>query len=125
MNSKWIISSLVLIALTSIAVGCSQQPQTFPISGMVTLDGKPLTSGNIRFAPTDGSPEVRGATVTNGEYELDCLPGEKIVQVAGFLDNQTVVPMRYITTDSGLKANITEPTELDFELSTKRSRRRR
>ena len=43
-------SGLVWVACMA-AVGCSNQPEVAPVSGVVNLDGKPLPGGRIMFEP--------------------------------------------------------------------------
>ncbi|WP_435007166.1 hypothetical protein P12x_004532 [Tundrisphaera lichenicola] len=62
------ICGLSLIAL----LGCSDDglDKRYPVSGMVTYQGKPLESGSVTFLPEEGGG--RGATgeITNGAYSL-------------------------------------------------------
>jgi len=46
----WLRSGLVWVACMA-AVGCSNQPEVAPVSGVVNLDGKPLPGGRIMFEP--------------------------------------------------------------------------
>ncbi|PQO41657.1 hypothetical protein [Blastopirellula marina] len=114
----------MLVAAMS-AIGCSSSPEMFEVSGNVTLDGKPITSGAVILAPADGSPDISRGDLVDGQYKLECLPGEKIVQIAGYTADQKVVPVQYVTFDSGLSASIQEDTpQLNFELTTKKRRGR-
>jgi hypothetical protein len=46
-------AALVLGAFVTAATGCSETgPQLAPVSGVITLDGKPLAGGSIVFQPT-------------------------------------------------------------------------
>jgi len=59
--------------------GCSQQQVGFDrvaVQGSVTLDGKPLTAGTIRFVPAAGvaGPKVSLA-VQEGQFKSDALNG--------------------------------------------------
>jgi hypothetical protein len=54
------------------ASGCntpSDQPELAPVSGVVTLDGKPLANKTVIFTPPTGRPSM-GTTNEEGEYEL-------------------------------------------------------
>jgi|GEM_PF-791893 len=58
------------IALSWFAAGCSEAgPARQPISGTITLDGKPLTVGTITFAPLDGTTAAT-APIQDGTYRL-------------------------------------------------------
>lgn len=55
-------------ALLALSIGCGGGPER-QIHGVVTMDGKPLESGEIQFTPTGGSAgPTAGSTITNGAY---------------------------------------------------------
>jgi len=63
--------------LLSIAVGCGkagpEAPPLVPVSGTVTLDGKPLANASVTFLPVAGTSGARspyGFTGPDGRYEL-------------------------------------------------------
>ena len=121
---KWSLAKWGILVAILAMTGCEQGPEMFEVSGNVTLDGQPVTSGAIMFAPADGSPDISQTELVDGQYKVECLPGEKIVQIAGSSANKTI-PVRYVTHGSGLTASIQEDTEqLNFELTTKYRRGR-
>jgi hypothetical protein len=75
------VSALILIqilfplALTLAAAGCGGEPRRESASGAVTLDGKPLDDGNIRFTPDAGDGLAVGSLVRDGRYSLPNPPG--------------------------------------------------
>jgi hypothetical protein len=68
------VGALVL----SLAAGCggggkADLPKLVPVSGTVTLDGKPLAGAMVSFIPTGATPGrsmFYGATGADGRYEL-------------------------------------------------------
>jgi len=63
-----------LLAVAAASIGCGESgPTLVPVTGKVTLDGKPLDGANIAFAPEPGNayPAI-GADVTGaeGNYKL-------------------------------------------------------
>ena len=84
--------SLVLLACLVGVSGCGRRPQgypeTAPVSGRVTLDGKPLAGATICFSP----PEGRSSSATTdqaGWYELSyagrvkgAMPGRNRVTIS-------------------------------------------
>jgi hypothetical protein len=66
----------------AIVFGCSEQSSQGRVTGAVTLDGKPLPAGEIRFVPADGQSATAGATITDGQFEAAVPPGEKNVQIS-------------------------------------------
>jgi hypothetical protein len=56
-----------------LAVGCDNG-NTASVSGTVTVDGAPLTSGAIRLIPLDGKSGTAGAEIADGEYFIDRAP---------------------------------------------------
>ncbi len=67
-----ILSLVALVLLLSCTcIGCGPGgPALGTVSGVVTLDGKPVTDGLITFSPEGGGPTATGTTDATGKYEL-------------------------------------------------------
>ena len=70
-------SSLLLLGVASGCGGGGGEKEVIPISGKVTCNGEPVTSGSVMFVPdvdpaVDGNPgkPASGALDENGEFEL-------------------------------------------------------
>ena len=62
---------LLLIGICLLSfVGCGKNPAPAKVTGTVTLDGKPVPSAEITFAPEDGSRLSQAMTDAEGKYEL-------------------------------------------------------
>lgn len=61
---------LAILLLASHICGCSEQRELIPVSGKITLDGKPVTAGTIKFYPVDGGRMTRGGIQPDGSYQL-------------------------------------------------------
>jgi hypothetical protein len=128
--------TLILFAIAVNLVGCADSlPQPVPVEGMVTLDGRPLASGTIRFVPELGRPASSNIR-EDGSFDLagesvdrtttDGVPrGKYKVQVSSsnIVDDQTIhwnAPQHYADfRTSGLEVVITEPTsDLVIELKS-------
>jgi hypothetical protein len=79
MRVKWLMGGLILLAL-----GCGGSKKLAPVSGVVTLDGKPLAGAYVSFEPAenDNGPNKApttsaGTTDENGAYSLKAVTGEK------------------------------------------------
>jgi hypothetical protein len=60
----------VALAVSLVVAGCADQgPTRQPVSGTITLDGKPLPSGSVTFAPLDGTTAAT-AEVHDGAYRI-------------------------------------------------------
>lgn len=113
------------VCLTAVVVGgCSRGPELFDVSGMVTLDGKPVERADITFVPADGSmKETANSLVNDGVYSLKCTAGEKTIIVAGMATKTKLIPERYMN-KSELTANVSaENVVFDFDLSERPRRR--
>jgi len=60
------LCSLILIAVA----GCDSGPPTGAVTGIVTMDGKPLTNAIVSFVPQAGGQTAIGKTDSSGKYEL-------------------------------------------------------
>ena len=61
---------LFLLCCSLLLSGCGpNHPETAPVSGHVTYQGKPLPEGTVVFYPTEGRP-ARGSINSDGSYTL-------------------------------------------------------
>jgi hypothetical protein len=58
---------LLLAGLILVASGCARRAD---VSGVVTLDGKPLSSGVVTFTPAAGGPTAYAAIGEDGTYRV-------------------------------------------------------
>ena len=74
------ICLVLMAAWMSTIIGCNSQPNDRPelgvVSGVVTLDGKPLPGMMVTFTPDKGRSSF-GMTNENGRYELQYLRDTK------------------------------------------------
>jgi hypothetical protein len=47
----------------------------------VTIDGAPLTEGDIVMEAEDKNSAPEGATISNGQFKMRVAPGKKIVRI--------------------------------------------
>jgi hypothetical protein len=122
------------------AAGCTPGSPLLDVTGDVTLDGKPVGTGDdayIRFDPLDQTGTTAQVFVTNGKYTAQLVPGSYRVSVSwtrktgkrmkGALagpgqdaeEIEIMVPAKY-TNDSPLRADVSrDKTRHDFPLSSK------
>ncbi|MBA2113788.1 hypothetical protein [Bremerella alba] len=143
---RWaVLSSLACVLLAGF--GCTSQTDLnrIPVSGMITIDGKPLDSGTIQFFPHgDTKGPMAGGRIENGVYAITSQDGpskgEHLIRIAGkrksgrtikvppdeYAPEGSVVeemvdavPARY-GEKSDLIRDIAAPsTEINFELESK------
>lgn len=79
--------ALLFILSVSSLVGCAQGTKTVPVSGVVTLDGKPLPEAHVTFQlATEDKVANAGSfafTDANGAYSLRTFEGEQPGAVVG------------------------------------------
>lgn len=83
--------SLLVVALglfvLSVASGCGSKPYASTVSGIATLDDKPLTSGTVTFHPPGDGAVAYGPIDASGNYKVSTgstagmSPGEYLVTV--------------------------------------------
>ena len=99
-----------------------------PVTGRITLDGKPLASADILFQPDGSKPPASGRTNADGRYELAYkrgvmggVVGPNTVQITISSDvvaNPPNIPSRY-NNESELKKEVKPgPNEFNFDLTT-------
>lgn len=70
----------------SMVAGCAgeQRAPSYPISGEVTIGGKPVQQGLITFRPADEARDVEEGAITDGRYEFNVSAGPKKVEIQSF-----------------------------------------
>lgn len=83
-------SFVILVAVTAFSVGgCSKPdpklPKLVPVSGIVTLDGKPLEGASVTFRPVGSTPGsgAFGACGPDGRYELKSARTQEVGTAVG------------------------------------------
>lgn len=61
--------------------GAPKMAPTYPVSGTVTLDGKPLAEGSIVFDTEDGKGTPASGGIKDGAFTLKSTEGNKIVRI--------------------------------------------
>jgi hypothetical protein len=92
MNHPGKLAVSVLVTVGIVLTGCSNssRPATYPVTGTVTMQGKPLAGAVITFVPTGTDGEAASAvTDSDGKYALTtrqagdgARPGEYRVKVS-------------------------------------------
>lgn len=111
MKQLFTIFSIFVIILT---IGCSDSPRFAPVSGVVTLNGKPYPLGVVSFQPigTKDNPNPgRGSsafTDINGKYTLKCdatidgaIVGKHLVRIMSRTEGATTLAPGTSSPDGG------------------------
>jgi hypothetical protein len=72
---------LVILLIAVAFGGCAGKSGQATVSGNVTLDGRPLKAGQIRFVPADGQGTTAGTAIATGKFTALVPPGEKKVEI--------------------------------------------
>jgi hypothetical protein len=127
---RW--ESILTIVLLGVLSGCSRGdlPELAPVTGKVTLDGKPVRSGLISFVPdpsrgTDGTPGI-GNIDENGNYRIATLEADGAqvgfhkVRAYVLEGGVPAIPERYLDPDkSGLTFEVKAGQENVFDVELK------
>ncbi len=75
-----ILCGLVLVGIAlGVTIGCagptSDRPATYPVTGIVTLDGSPVAGAAVTFVPSVGGKSAAGVTDASGKYALTTFEG--------------------------------------------------
>lgn len=118
---------LFVLLMVGCISGCNKGPELVPVSGKVTIEGKPVKAGFVRALPRDGRPAL-GKIEPDGTFKLQTdkkdgvLVGEYPIEIIAFetKNRQKIwyAPMTYNDyLKSELTAKIEGPTEnLTFDL---------
>lgn len=141
--------SVCMLLMTSL-IGCNRTaaPDTVPVSGTVTYNGQPVTSGTVAFQPAEirgGEGEIQrpavGVIGSDGRYALSTfepgdgvVPGDYRVAVLSYADEPTpeeyaegatrksAIPEKYTSGQtSGLRTQIAPEASgpIEFDIELK------
>jgi len=72
----------LLLGWIAIVCGCGQTgPRTYPVSGTVTFNGKPVAEGDIVFIPPDRSLAPEGGRIVDGVFAMRSKEGKCRVEI--------------------------------------------
>ena len=127
--------STILTIFLILQTGCSEQG--CQVTGIVTLDGQPLSDAGVEFIPTSNSGRIAtGRTASDGKYQLTTsksvsgvFPGQYKVKITTSITTGTSdadlkttpekVPAKY-NKKTELNRTVEDGSnQLDFELLTK------
>jgi hypothetical protein len=123
----------LFLSLSALA-GCGQStkaPQLAPVSGTVTVDGKPLPEGTVYFKTTQ-TGAIDTLPVKDGKFEGKAEVGERRVEISAFEVKvvgtgamkgevkENRIPAQY-NTDSKLTATVKAegPNAFEFKVTSK------
>jgi hypothetical protein len=104
MNHLGNLAVSILLTVGIVLTGCSNssRPPTYPVTGTVTLQGKPVTGAAITFVPTGEGEAASAITDSEGKYALTtweagdgARPGEYRVKVSK-QEQQAVDPSKMV-----------------------------
>jgi hypothetical protein len=134
--SARVLGSLLLGSIVLLFVGCGRGPKTYPVTGVVTVGGRPVKDASVMFYRKD-SPAVSAQTQADGSFQLRAVAGEHQVAITAcessgpMLDPLAVedaaklkwiVPQRYSKldqTDQTAKVQAGQENRFKFDLPAK------
>jgi hypothetical protein len=128
-KSKLRLPHLWVPLLICVVAGCGKGgPDLAPVTGRVTLDGRPLESVDVVFQPTNGNPPSTTRTDADGHYEMlykrglmGARVGEHTVRIgftSNIVTNPPNIPAKYNMASELRREVKSGANELDFELTS-------
>jgi len=79
--SWWGLRTAMVVAACGGLAGCSSEPAQQAIAGTVELDGRPVKTGHIRFAPFDSRTSSAEVFIKDGKYTAKLMTGSYKVEI--------------------------------------------
>lgn len=83
---------LSIAGFTGCGGGVADAPARTSVSGTVTLDGKPLSTGEIKFVPVDGKGTTDAGFIKDGKFTVQVAAGERKVEISSQQELPTKAP---------------------------------
>ena len=127
MSRRFGVSLVALAVLLLQGCGGSDETATYPVTGSVSLAGKPIEEGCIVFDPVDGQGGSAMGSIENGKFTAEVPAGEKILRINadqeteqkdeyGELITISLIPDKY-DSESELRRTVTPTDENNFDLA--------
>jgi len=124
---------LLSFALCGLLAGCGETTApVYRVTGTVTFNDQPLTTGSVVFVPKGGGPTAQGTIGADGKYSLTtfndgdgAVPGMHSVMVSAVKDNgpeaaaTALIPDKFASEQSGLTGEVKEQAENVIDLALK------
>lgn len=94
------LNVVAVVAAVLVIAGCEAGSSLSPVTGTITLDGKPYASAQVRFVPESGRPSI-GITDESGKYSLTFIRDEKGASPGNYKVDITTVHVSTSDTDGG------------------------
>lgn len=109
--------SLIIISVSMTMSGC-QKSDLFPVTGILTLDGKAVENATINFVPVAGGPGAAVAeTDANGAFTLRLLMGGKNGAIPG---DYVVTANKIESVDLGrMERDVNDPSKMVHGLDSR------
>jgi hypothetical protein len=125
MSWRWLSLAGPVIILLG---GCGRSaPDTYPVWGTVTFDGKPVDKGDILFIPVDRSLGPEGGKIIKGKFSGRSKAGKCRVEISAKKEANAdtprfegkpiltnYIPARY-NADSGLSVDVATGNENSYQ----------
>jgi hypothetical protein len=83
----------LLVFSVIVTCGCSSKPQMGDVQGTVTVNGRPLSDGAVRFIPVDGTTPTTGGTIRDGKFRVAVPVAKQRVEIsANAVDREKTPP---------------------------------
>jgi hypothetical protein len=131
--TSWIRNAAAIVGLAIAAAGgCNRGPTLYPVTGEVTLDGKPVPSAAVMLYQEKGSRPPAGTTDARGAFQLVSPEGDYTVIITACqaltpqsgmeVPSDTLPPVRWIVPEkysrpdqSDLKVKVSRGGENHFK----------
>ena len=117
------LRSLALLSLVALSIGCGPPAlKLVPVSGVVTVDGKPIEGAAVMFSPEAGGRPAVGLTDAMGHFQLTTLKANDGALVGSHLVTVTKLETTGVEADDeGLSTPLTSEVKQIWHVPKKYS----
>ncbi len=107
--------------------GCGPRDPRLTIRGRVSLDGKPVSTGQVVFIPVDSAVAAAGAAILDGEFTIMVLQGPHRVKVEAYAEERRTTtpndpPESAVTYQSIIPPRYNEKSTLSFDVQSEKDK---
>jgi hypothetical protein len=108
---------IIVAALAILIAGCSHGPPMGDVQGTVTVNGKPLEEGTIRFLPVNGDTQATGGSIRNGTFRIQVPVVKQRVEIESNIIDPEKTPPNATADQIVMKALVPDRYNFQSELT--------
>jgi hypothetical protein len=109
--------AIIVLAVAVVISGCSKSPPMGDVQGTVTVNGKPVEEGTVRFLPVNGDTQATGGSIRDGKFRVQVPVAKQRVEIESNIVDPDKTPPNASADQIVMKALVPDRYNVQSELT--------